>query len=186
MTEQAGTGGSLASITAQLRMAEVDLETRTMMMQEALQQLETARVEANRQVRYLSLGVNPVPPDERTFAVSVTADAHDPTALEQTLLGSYAIATRAGLHCARRVTELLTNAQQARLHITRAEWREPGRTIRIEGTISQYLHIPTLPQGFACTVPAGASQVEPEMLFNTPHEQPSTTAVGHAPPPHGP
>ena len=112
--------------------------------------------------------------------VIVHVDHCDAPADEQSLLRC------AGLHCARRVTELLTNAQQARLHITRAEWREPGRTIRIEGTISQYLHIPTLPQGFACTVPAGASQVEPEMLFNTPHEQPSTTAVGHAPPPHGP
>jgi len=48
-------------------MAQVDLETRTMMMQEALQQLESARVEANRQVRYLSLGVTPVPPDEPTY-----------------------------------------------------------------------------------------------------------------------
>jgi capsular polysaccharide transport system permease protein len=58
---------SLARITAELRMAEVDLETRTMMMQEALQQLEAARIEANRQVRYLSTGVNPIPPDEATY-----------------------------------------------------------------------------------------------------------------------
>ena len=48
-------------------MAEVDLETRTMMMQEALQQLEAARIEANRQVRFLSVGVTPVPPDEPTY-----------------------------------------------------------------------------------------------------------------------
>jgi capsular polysaccharide transport system permease protein len=60
-------GVSLARITAELRMAEVDLETRTMMMQEALQQLEAARIEANRQVRYLSTGVNPIPPDEATY-----------------------------------------------------------------------------------------------------------------------
>ncbi|MEO0946120.1 MAG: capsule biosynthesis protein, partial [Pseudomonadota bacterium] len=58
---------SLASITARLRMAEVDLETRTTMMQESLQQLEFARVEANRQVRFLSVGVSPVPPDVPTY-----------------------------------------------------------------------------------------------------------------------
>lgn len=62
-----GTGASMASMTAQLSMAEVDLETRTMMMQEALQQLEAARIEANRQVRFLSVGVSPVPPDEATY-----------------------------------------------------------------------------------------------------------------------
>ena len=58
---------SLASVTARLRIAEVDLETRTMMMQESLQQLEAARIEANRQVRFLSVGVTPVPPDEPTY-----------------------------------------------------------------------------------------------------------------------
>jgi len=67
MTESNAGAGSLASISGQLSMAQVDLETRTMMMQEALQQLESARVEANRQVRYLSLGVSPVPPDEPTY-----------------------------------------------------------------------------------------------------------------------
>ncbi|NNE89077.1 MAG: capsule biosynthesis protein [Silicimonas sp.] len=66
MTEGSGSG-SLASVTARLSMAEVDLETRTMMMQESLQQLEVARVEANRQVRFLSLGVSPIPPDVPTY-----------------------------------------------------------------------------------------------------------------------
>lgn len=63
---QSGTG-SLAQITSQLRIAEVELETRTMMMQESLQQLESARIEANRQVRYLSVGVEPTPPDEAAY-----------------------------------------------------------------------------------------------------------------------
>ncbi|MDJ1009050.1 MAG: capsule biosynthesis protein [Paracoccaceae bacterium] len=67
MTESNAGAGSLASISGQLSMAQVDLETRTLMMQEALQQLESARIEANRQVRYLSLGVSPVPPDEPTY-----------------------------------------------------------------------------------------------------------------------
>jgi capsular polysaccharide transport system permease protein len=73
-----GTEGasSLARVSGELRMAEVDLQTRTLMMQQALQQLETARIEANRQVRYLSVGVSPVPPDEPTY----------PRAFENTLL----------------------------------------------------------------------------------------------------
>ncbi|NNL17508.1 MAG: capsule biosynthesis protein [Boseongicola sp.] len=67
MTSQIGTQGSLASISAQLRMAEVDLETRTFMMQESLQSMEAARIEAMRQVRFLSIGVAPIPPDEPTY-----------------------------------------------------------------------------------------------------------------------
>ena len=66
LTQESSSQGSLASITSRLRMAEVDLETRTMMMQESLQQLEAARIEANRQVRFLSVGVMPVAPDEPT------------------------------------------------------------------------------------------------------------------------
>lgn len=66
MTNNTG-AGSLASVTSRLSMAEVDLETRTMMMQESLQQLEMARIEANRQVRFLSLGVSPIPPDVPTY-----------------------------------------------------------------------------------------------------------------------
>lgn len=67
MTESGSNSASLARISGQLRIAEIDLETRQMMMQQSLQQLETARIEANRQVRYLSMGVNPVAPDEATY-----------------------------------------------------------------------------------------------------------------------
>lgn len=67
MTSEIGSQGSLASISARLRMAEVDLETRTMMMQESLQSMEAARIEAMRQVRFLSIGVAPIPPDEPTY-----------------------------------------------------------------------------------------------------------------------
>ena len=67
LTQENTTTGSLASISARLRMAEVDLETRTLMMQESLQQLESSRIEASRQVRFLSVGVTPVPPDEPTY-----------------------------------------------------------------------------------------------------------------------
>ncbi|QFU08700.1 hypothetical protein PARPLA_02708 [Rhodobacteraceae bacterium THAF1] len=73
-----GTTGvaSLARVSAQLRIAETELQTRTALMQQSLQQLETARIEANRQVRYLSLGVSPIPPDEPTY----------PRSFENTLL----------------------------------------------------------------------------------------------------
>ncbi len=67
MTDGTGDVASLARVSAQLRIAETDLETRTALMQQALQQLETARIEANRQTRYLSLGVSPIPPDEATY-----------------------------------------------------------------------------------------------------------------------
>jgi capsular polysaccharide transport system permease protein len=67
MTEATGTSGSLARISAELRMAEVDLQTRQMMTQQAVQSLEAARVEANRQTRYLSLSSSPVAPDEPTY-----------------------------------------------------------------------------------------------------------------------
>ena len=76
LTAANGGTASLARISAELRMAQVDLETRTKMMQESLQQLESARIEANRQVRYLSTGVNPIPPDEASY----------PRAFENTLL----------------------------------------------------------------------------------------------------
>jgi capsular polysaccharide transport system permease protein len=76
LTEGRSGAASLASVTGQLRIAETELETRQMMLSQSLQQLETARIEANRQVRYLSLGVSPVAPDEPTY----------PRAFENTLL----------------------------------------------------------------------------------------------------
>lgn len=58
---------SLARVSAELRMAEVDLATRQAMASAALQALESARIEANRQVRYLSMSSHPVAPDEPTY-----------------------------------------------------------------------------------------------------------------------
>jgi capsular polysaccharide transport system permease protein len=60
-------GESIARIGSKLAMAQVNLETRTLMLQSSLQQLETARVEANRQTRYLSLSVSPTPPDAASY-----------------------------------------------------------------------------------------------------------------------
>ncbi|WP_121067834.1 capsule biosynthesis protein [Chachezhania antarctica] len=55
---------SLASMSVQMQMAQADLATRDMMMQSALQQVEQTRMEANRQVRYLTISVQPIPSEE--------------------------------------------------------------------------------------------------------------------------
>ena len=67
MTEGSAGTTSLAEVQAQLMIAQADLETRQMLMAQALQSMETARVEANRQVRYLSVSVSPIPPDEAAY-----------------------------------------------------------------------------------------------------------------------
>ncbi|AXT34752.1 capsule biosynthesis protein [Phaeobacter sp. LSS9] len=58
---------SLASLTVQIQMAQADLATRDMMLQSALQQVEQTRMEANRQVRYLTTAVEPVPSEEASY-----------------------------------------------------------------------------------------------------------------------
>jgi len=67
MTESTTGTDSLARVSAELRIAEADLTNRQLLLQQALQQLETARIEANKQVRYLALPVKPVPADEPTY-----------------------------------------------------------------------------------------------------------------------
>lgn len=76
LTEGTGSRNSLALISGELRMAEGELATRQEMLAAAATQLETARIEAARQVRYLSLSVAPVAPDEATY----------PQALQNTLV----------------------------------------------------------------------------------------------------
>ena len=58
---------SLTAITGELRVAEAELATRQELLAAAAAQMETARIEANKQVRYLSLSVAPVAPDEATY-----------------------------------------------------------------------------------------------------------------------
>ena len=67
LTEDDDSGQSLARVQSELALAEADAETRQMMLAEALQAMETARIEANRQARYISLSVAPVAPDEATY-----------------------------------------------------------------------------------------------------------------------
>ncbi len=65
---QGGAGiQSVARVQRELVMAEADVVTRQLLLQQAMTQLETARIEANRQVRYLSMGVSPIAPDEASY-----------------------------------------------------------------------------------------------------------------------
>ncbi len=76
MTDAGQEGLSLAEVQSELLIAQADVQTRQLMLATTLQQLETARIEANRQVRYLSLSVSPVEPDEPAY----------PRAFENTLV----------------------------------------------------------------------------------------------------
>ncbi len=67
MTEGGSGTASLARITGELVIAEAELQTRQAMLSQSLQQLETARIEANRQVRYLLQGVRPTLTDEPSY-----------------------------------------------------------------------------------------------------------------------
>lgn len=67
MTQETIAGASLAARNTELRLAEENYTFQTLLVQQALQQMEMSRIEANRQVRYLSLGVEPIAPDEATY-----------------------------------------------------------------------------------------------------------------------
>ena len=67
LVEEDGTGQSLARVQSELAIAQADADTRQMMLAQSLQSMETARIEANRQARYISLSVAPVAPDEATY-----------------------------------------------------------------------------------------------------------------------
>ena len=67
LTQSSGSRNSLALISGELRIAESDLLTRQELLATAAAQMEAARIEANKQVRYLSLSVAPVAPDEATY-----------------------------------------------------------------------------------------------------------------------
>ncbi len=76
MTDASQGANSLAELTVNIQMAQADLATRDLMLQSALQQMDTARLEAGRQVRYLTVSVRPVAPDEASY----------PRAFENTIL----------------------------------------------------------------------------------------------------
>lgn len=67
LTEDGAGGRSLAKVQSELVVAQTEVTTRQLLLQQAAQQLETARIEANRQQRYLSLSVSPVAPDVASY-----------------------------------------------------------------------------------------------------------------------
>ncbi|MDR0809518.1 MAG: capsule biosynthesis protein [Gemmobacter sp.] len=77
LTEQSGDSESIAVVQSKLMVAQADVETRQLLLSQSLAALEAARIEANRQVRYLSLSVSPVEPDApaypRAFESTVVA-----------------------------------------------------------------------------------------------------------------
>ncbi len=76
LTESNANNGSLARISGELLVAQADLEVRQGLLAQAEAAFEAARLEANRQTRYLSVAVNPIAPDEATY----------PRAFENTIL----------------------------------------------------------------------------------------------------
>ena len=67
MTDASQGENSLAQLSVRIQMAQADLATRDMLLQSALQQMEQTRLEANRQVRYLTTSVKPVAPEEASY-----------------------------------------------------------------------------------------------------------------------
>lgn len=67
MTDASEGENSLANHRVQIQMAQADLATRDLMLQSALQQVESTRMEANRQVRYLTTAVAPVASEEPSY-----------------------------------------------------------------------------------------------------------------------
>lgn len=67
LTVNNGNGESLAEINNQLLAAQAEVQTRQLMLSQSLQALETARITANQQTRYFTMGVEPVAPDEPTY-----------------------------------------------------------------------------------------------------------------------
>ncbi len=67
MLDMSAGENSLARLNVRIQMAQADLAARDMMLQSAMQQVETTRTEANRKVRYLTVSVNPVASQEPTY-----------------------------------------------------------------------------------------------------------------------
>ena len=76
LTEGTGSDASVATVQSQLVMAQAEVTTRQMMLAQATTAVESSRIEANRQTRYLSVAVDPTAPDEASY----------PKAFENTLV----------------------------------------------------------------------------------------------------
>ncbi len=62
-----GDGGSIVSQNARLREAEENYASALLNFEAARGQMDLAQIEANKQVRYLSISVSPIAPDEPTY-----------------------------------------------------------------------------------------------------------------------
>jgi capsular polysaccharide transport system permease protein len=67
LTESTDGDQSIARVQSELLVAQTDIQTRTLLVQTALQSMETARAEANRQTKYLNLSVNPLAADAPAY-----------------------------------------------------------------------------------------------------------------------
>ncbi len=76
LTESGSNGPSVASVQSELAIAQADVMTRQLMLSQATSAMETTRIEAGRQTRYLSIAVQPVAADDPAY----------PRAFENTLV----------------------------------------------------------------------------------------------------
>jgi capsular polysaccharide transport system permease protein len=76
LTEGTADVQSIAKIRGELLIAEADTRRRELLLTQAVEAMETARIEANRQTRYLSVSVHPIAPDKPAY----------PRAFENTLV----------------------------------------------------------------------------------------------------
>ena len=67
LTEATEGDSSLASQTAAIQMAQADLATADMVLQAALETKRQSEIEANKQVRYLTVSVKPVPSQDPSY-----------------------------------------------------------------------------------------------------------------------
>lgn len=67
LTEDSEGVQSIARMQSELLVAQTDVQTRTMLVQTALQSMETARLESDRQTKYLNISVNPLPADAPAY-----------------------------------------------------------------------------------------------------------------------
>lgn len=100
LTEDGADGQSLAQVQSDLLTAQAEVQTRQLILSGAVASMETARTDANRQTRYLSVSVNPVPPDEATY----------PRAFENTIV---AMLFFAGLYLMISMTSAILREQVA-------------------------------------------------------------------------
>jgi capsular polysaccharide transport system permease protein len=67
LTEASAGNASLASQAAAIQMAQADLATSDMVLQAALEAKRQSEIEANKQVRYLTVSVRPVPSQDPSY-----------------------------------------------------------------------------------------------------------------------